>query len=78
MKRKIAIIAGGDSSELGVSLKSAAGIYSFIDKEKYDCYIITLVGTTWQVEYSDSEKLPIDKNDFSFSLNGEKVLFDVA
>ena len=78
MKRKIAIIAGGDSSELGVSLKSAAGIYSFIDKEKYDCYIITLVGTTWQVEYSDSEKLPIDKNDFSFRLNGEKVLFDFA
>ena len=78
MKRKIAIIAGGDSSELGVSLKSAAGIFSFIDKEKYDCYIITLVGTTWQVEYSDSEKLPIDKNDFSFSLNGEKVLFDFA
>ena len=78
MKRKIAIIAGGDSSELGVSLKSAAGIFSFIDKEKYDCYIITLVGTTWQMEYSDSEKLPIDKNDFSFSLNGEKVLFDFA
>ena len=30
MRRKIAIIAGGDSSEYEVSLRSAAGIYSFL------------------------------------------------
>ena len=32
MKRTIAIVAGGDSSEHGVSMKSAEGIYSFIDQ----------------------------------------------
>ena len=78
MKRKIAIIAGGDSSEVIVSLRSAAGIYSFIDKEKYDCFIVTIVENNWQVEYSETEKLPIDKNDFSFLLNGKKILFDFA
>lgn len=35
MKRTIAIVAGGDSSEHEVSMKSAEGIYSFIDQEKY-------------------------------------------
>ena len=35
MKRTIAIVAGGDSSEHGVSMKSAEGIYSFIDQDKY-------------------------------------------
>ena len=35
MKRNIAIVAGGDTSEIVVSLRSAQGIYSFIDKEKY-------------------------------------------
>ena len=40
MKRTIAIIAGGDSSEHEVSMKSAEGIYSFIDKEKYNLYIV--------------------------------------
>ena len=35
-KRTIAIVAGGDSSELPVSLRSAQGIYSFIDKERYN------------------------------------------
>ncbi|MBP1637845.1 MAG: D-alanine--D-alanine ligase [Bacteroidetes bacterium] len=78
MKKNIAIVAGGDSSEIGVSLKSAAGIYSFIDKEKYDCHIVTIVKNNWQVELTETEKLPIDKNDFSFTHNGQKIRFDFA
>ncbi|MBR3518629.1 MAG: D-alanine--D-alanine ligase [Paludibacteraceae bacterium] len=78
MKKKIAIVAGGDQSELEVSLRSAAGLYSFIDKEKYDLFIVTIVGTDWKVEY-DGEKYNIDKNDFSFTDKaGEKVRFDFA
>ena len=42
MKRTIAIVAGGDTSEFHVSLRSAQGIYSFIDKEKYDLYIVAV------------------------------------
>ena len=45
MKRKIAIVAGGDSSEHDVSLRSAAGILSFIDKDKYDAEIVELHGS---------------------------------
>ena len=40
MKKVIAIVAGGDSSEHDVSLRSAAGIDSWIDKELYDVYIV--------------------------------------
>jgi len=47
MKRKIAIIAGGDSSEHEVSLRSAAGLYSFMDKERYDITIVRLHGKEW-------------------------------
>ncbi|VBB47070.1 D-alanine--D-alanine ligase [uncultured Paludibacter sp.] len=78
MKKNIAIIAGGDSSEIVVSLKSAAGIKSFIDAEKYNTYIVTIVGKDWNVEISETEKLPIDKGDFSFVQNGGKVTFDFA
>ena len=62
-KRKIAIIAGGDSSEHEVSLRSAAGIYSFMDKERYDVTIVILEGKNWRTE----DGCPIDKNDFSFT-----------
>lgn len=43
-KKKIAIVAGGDSSEHDVSLRSAAGILSFMDKERYDAEIVELHG----------------------------------
>ena len=78
MKKNIAIVAGGDSSEVVVSLKSAAGLYSFMDKERYNLFIVTIVGQTWQVEWSDTEKIAIDKNDFSFTPNGVKTNFDFA
>ena len=78
MKKNIAIVAGGDSSEVVVSLKSAAGLYSFMDKERYNIFIVTIVGLIWQVEWSDTEKIALDKNDFSFSRNGEKTVFDFA
>ena len=78
MKPIVAIVAGGDSSEWQVSLRSAAGLNEFIDSERYQKYLVTIVGTTWQVELPSGEKCPIDKNDFSFVMNGEKVKFDFA
>ena len=66
MKKNIAIVAGGDSSELEVSLKSASGLNSFMDKERYNIFIVTIVGKLWQVELSDNEKIAIDKNDLFF------------
>ena len=78
MKKNIAIVAGGDSSELEVSLKSASGLNSFMDQERYNIFIVTIVGKVWQVELSENEKRVIDKNDFSFSVNGLKTVFDFA
>ncbi len=77
MKRKIAIVAGGDSSEWQVSLRSAAGLMSFIGDE-YEKFLVTIVGNRWQVEFAKDKKFPIDKNDFSFVKDGEKQTFDFA
>lgn len=78
MKRTIAIVAGGDSSEHGVSMKSAEGIYSFIDKEKYNLYIVELTKKSWEALLPDGTRAAIDKNDFSFTENGKKVKPDFA
>ena len=76
MKRNIAIVAGGDSSEIVVSLKSADGIYSFIDKDKYNLYIAIVKKDEWAVRLPGGECTPIDKNDFSFREEGEVKRFD--
>ncbi len=76
MKKNIAIVAGGDSSEIVVSLNSAKGLFSFIDKEKYNLFIISIVGKKWTVQ--NNENQDIDKNDFSFISEGQKIKFDFA
>lgn len=78
MKRIIAIVAGGDSSEHDVSMRSAEGIYSFIDKEKYSLYITELTRQGWEAILPDGTRTPIDKNDFSFMHDGRKVIPDFA
>ncbi|MDR0973372.1 MAG: D-alanine--D-alanine ligase [Prevotellaceae bacterium] len=77
-KRRIAVVAGGDSSELAVSLRSAQGILSFLDKERYESYIVEVQGLRWEVILSEDTKIAIDRNDFSFVTNGEKKRFDFA
>lgn len=78
MKRTIAIVGGGDTSEFHVSLRSAQGIYSFIDKEKYALYIVQMHGLDWHVRLPDGTTAPIDRNDFSFVQDGKRVGFDFA
>ena len=80
MKRNIAIIAGGDSSEYEVSLRSAAGIESFLaDQKQYTTTIVLLRGNDWKAQIkSQDEWAEIDKNDFSYTYNGVKYSFDFA
>lgn len=78
MKRVIAIIAGGDSSEHGVSMKSAEGIYSFIDKDKYELYIVELCKKFWEAILPDGSRSAIDKNDFSFMHGDRRIRPDFA
>lgn len=76
--KHIAIVAGGDSSEVVVSLKSAQGIKSFIDQNVYKTTIVTIIGNEWKAVVSETEQYPIDKNDFTYVQNGEKQRFDFA
>ena len=78
MKRVIAIVAGGDSSENPVSLRSAATILEFMDKDKYEPYILEVEGKNWQVHVKEGVSVPVDRNDFSFTFEGRKTIFDYA
>ena len=75
--KNIAIIAGGNSSEHEVSMKSGKNIYDEVDETRYNKYLVVLKERDWHVEIGE-EKFPVDKNDFSFTRNGEKILFDFA
>ena len=79
LKRNIAIVCGGDSSEHDVSLRSAQGLYSFFDKERYNVYVVDVKGQSWNVNFDNGDVAPIDRNDFSFvGQDGKAVVFDYA
>ena len=78
LKRNIAIVCGGDSSEHDVSLRSAQGLYSFFDKDRYNVYIVDIKGQDWHVELSGGITARIDRNDFSFVEDGKAKWFDYA
>lgn len=78
MKSIIAIVAGGDSSEVVVSLKSAAGLLSFMDQDKYQVYQVTLTKEAWVVNIAENEQIEINRSDFSFIYQEKKIKFDFA
>lgn len=95
MKKKIALIYGGNSEEAEISIQSGKNVSECICREKYDVYEVLLRGVDWRVlnpcggvvEDGVADKclenpaeygVGVDKTDFSFTWNGEKVKFDMA
>ncbi len=78
MKKNIAVVYGGDSSEFVVSVKSSKNVFGSIDQAIYNVWKVQMKGLDWEVLEDDSVIASIDKNDFSFSKNGEKIQFDFA
>ena len=77
-KKNIAIVAGGDSSEYVVSVKSGANVLRAINTELFTPWLIRIKGEEWAVLDGDTILSNIDKADFSFNLDGEKIKFDYA
>ncbi|MFW6259834.1 MAG: D-alanine--D-alanine ligase [Tangfeifania sp.] len=77
-KPNIAVIAGGDSSEFVVSVKSGRNVFSAIDTEKFTPWLVHIKGNDWHVMQDTSKLADIDKSDFSFNYEGEKIRFDFA
>jgi D-alanine-D-alanine ligase len=77
-KPNIAVIAGGDSSEFVVSVKSGENVLNAIDTGKFKPWLVHMKGEDWHVIQNGNKLSEIDKSDFSFSQSGEKIKFDFA
>ncbi len=77
-KPNIAVIAGGDSSEFVVSVKSGANVLKAVDPTKFNPWLVQMQGKIWEVFLDDKKIADIDKSDFSFQFNNEKINIDFA
>ena len=73
MKKTVAIICGGDTSEHDVSMRSAAGIESFIDSERYNIYKVEIHAGKWEAILPDGTRSKVDRNEFTFEVAGETI-----
>lgn len=76
MKKNIAIIMGGYSSEYEISLKSGNVVYEALDSEIYNLFRIHIFKDKWVYVDDAEQEFPIDKNDFSVTINSSKITFD--
>jgi D-alanine-D-alanine ligase len=75
--KTIAIVAGGDSSEFEISVKSAIEVCKALT-DKYIVYIIIIKGTDWYWEDKKGRAHTIDKNDFSLKADDIRIRFDAV
>jgi D-alanine-D-alanine ligase len=75
-KPRIAFVTGGYSGEAVISYASAITIQQNVDVSKFDVYRIDITKDSWFHKIADNKIVIVDKNDFSLTIQGEKVLFD--
>ena len=78
MKKKIALITGGYSGEAVISYKSANNIEKNLDTDKWETYKIDINPAGWNYLAPGGDKIPVDKNDFSITIAGQKINFDAV
>lgn len=76
MKKKIALVTGGFSGESVVSLKSAAIVEQHLDPTKFEVFKLYVYPGDWYFVDKYGEKVPINLNDFTITLDDKKIKFD--
>ncbi|GFS03996.1 D-alanine--D-alanine ligase [Elysia marginata] len=67
---------GGYTPEYDISLKSGGVVQQYLPKEKYDVYPVLISKEKWVYASNEGKEYPIDKSDFSISVDSKKVSFD--
>ena len=65
MKKTIAVIMGGYTSEFEISLKSGAVVAAHLDPDKYEVYPIVITKNRWTYTTDHGAVYAIQKENFS-------------
>jgi D-alanine-D-alanine ligase len=76
--KTIAVVCGGDSGEYEISVKSGNVVVKHLNPSKYNAYLIFISGREWYHQDTVGIRYPVDKNDFSINLDGNKITFDAV
>ena len=78
MKKNVAVLMGGFSSEKEISLKSGEVIYQNINRSKYTPFKIIVNKENWVYLNSENEESNVNLEDFSIISNNTKIKLEIA
>ncbi len=76
MKKNIAVLFGGNSSESEISVKSGKQVSNWLNKELFNIYPILVKGNKWTLNDANGEE--VNKTDFSLKIGCTLIKFDFA
>jgi len=76
MKKNIAIIMGGYSSEYKISIKSGNVVFKYLDKKKFNAYRILISKEKWVYLDENENETIVNRHDFSVKIQNQPVVFD--
>ncbi len=76
MKKNIAIVMGGFSSEYDISINSGNVVYKWLDRDLYNPYRIVIRPDSWVMQDDQGEEFEVNRHDFSVSTNSGTLYFD--
>ena len=78
MKKNVAVVMGGYSSEFDISIKSGQVVYDNLKGDLHNCYRIIIRKDKWTHLNENNEEFDVIKDDFSIQFENKRVNFDVA
>lgn len=77
MKKRIAVVMGGTTSEHNISLKSGAVVCKHLPKDIFDVTVVIISKSGWIVQHNKHE-IPINIKTFSYDVEGKTYSFDAV
>lgn len=78
MKKNIAVVYGGDSSEYVVSVMSSKNVLNAINTKLFRPWAVEMKGADWKLVIDGQQVADVNKQDFSVQYQNETIRFDFA
>jgi D-alanine-D-alanine ligase len=78
MKKNIALVTGGLSTEAQISYKSAETVRANLNRSLYEVYYIDIHASGWWYVAESGERIPVNKENFTVTYQGNTIVFDAA
>lgn len=77
IRKKVGVVCGGYSSEHIISIQSAETVFSNLDRNKWEAFLIIIEKSKWTGKDDKGNIYEVSKGDFKLTSNGKTIKIDL-